>query len=360
MLAVPRAPQTGQQHNNPEIVGRNELVVIYYHYNHYLSLLPDESINNDALQSLPDSPHRSATYTQTMPLRQVIERLANKAEQAIDERREGAPPIPYASKPLSADFHHYAPYWQPIFQPSGPVSASFHHEQGNWGWGNNEAQNYTDSPANSFHTSSNGLVVRAIVDSTNSDPKKKYTSARLSSHARLSKARGCLSARITAPVATGIWPAFWLLPHDPFQWPTDGEVDIFEAWDGQRTNHSCLHWGHFNGQDWNKHRVIETAIPGIDHPQGVKFDFVWNEDKMLWCIDGNAVMKASRPAGARPMTDFRILINIAVGGNVCQGHMPRDGTYDLHVRELCLSDVPPSGWEGFDRDWARVKEGKTM
>lgn len=274
------------------------------------------------------------------------------------------PPIPYNSKPASQPSS--PPYWQPDLSPSVPVSANFKHELGNWGWGNNEAQNYVDHPQNSFHTPDGALIVRALINHQDPTPDAKFTSARLSSHQTLGRPRGSLSARITAPVAAGIWPAFWLLPQDPFQWPTDGEVDIMEAWNGDKTNHTCLHWGHFNGEDWNKHRVIETPVPHLDTRDGVRYDFAWDEDeasgrgRLVWYIDGRVVMKAEKPAGTRPMRDSRILINVAVGGNVCQGVMPQNGSYELCVRELAMWDQPPGGWQRFDKDFQSGKEGKTM
>ncbi|CAI7585174.1 unnamed protein product [Penicillium manginii] len=235
------------------------------------------------------------------------------------------------------------------------------------GWGNNEAQNYVDSPHNSFHsTQGDAVIVRALINHGHPDPAQKFTSARLTSHQTLSRPRGCLSARIMAPVARGIWPAFWLLPKDPFKWPEDGEIDIMEAWNGDAVNHTCLHWGHFNGDDWNKHRVLETPIPNITSPVGVKYDFIWDEDestgrgRLVWLIDGMPIMRAEKPPGTRNMSEFRILLNIAVGGNVCQGNMPSDGYYDTVVRELAMWDAPPGGWQEFERAWGASKDGNTM
>ena len=142
-----------------------------------------------------------------------------------------------------------------------------------------------------------------------------------------------------------------------------------EIWNGGRNNHSCLHWGHYDGKDWDKHRVVETDLPGMDYSRdsaGVRFDFVWDKDekgkegRMVWYIDGKSVMKASKPRGTRPMKDFRILINVAVGGNVCQGELPSDGVCELVLKDLALWDGPPVGWEGLSKDWKQAKEGKTM
>ncbi|CAG8086120.1 unnamed protein product [Penicillium olsonii] len=309
-----------------------------------------------------------------MPFRQALQGIFDKADKAWDELTNNSPqasqaappPIPTSSKPpLGYQQSQPQIYWRPNLHPEAPVSSNFYHEQGQHGWGNNEAQNYIDSPQNSFHWG-DAVILRALINHGHPDPAQKFTSARLSSHQTLDRSRGCLSARITAPVARGIWPAFWLLPKDPFKWPEDGEMDIMEAWNGDAVNHTCLHWGHFNGEDWNKHRVLETPIPNITSPSGVRYDFIWDEDestgggRLVWLIDGMPIMRAEKPPGTRKMSEFRILINIAVGGNVCQGTMPSDGCYETIVRELAMWDAPPGGWENFERLWRDSKDGNTM
>ncbi|KAF2186374.1 glycoside hydrolase family 16 protein [Zopfia rhizophila CBS 207.26] len=270
-----------------------------------------------------------------------------------------SPQPPPSSKPPPSNTSNA--YWQPSFSPSVPVTQNFRHELGAHGWGNNEAQNYVADAANSFHTPDGRLVVRSI------SHNGTYTSARLTSHQTLSRARGYLTVTVLAPCAEGIWPAFWLLPKDPFQWPNDGEVDIFESWNGDCVNHSCLHWGHFNGEDWNKHRVVETSIPTMPHQQHT-FGFTWIEEdgipewrgRMIWYIDGRPVMKGNIPLGTRRMEEFRVLINVAMGGNVCQGNLPRDGAYDFVVSDLKMIDEPVGGWGAFERDWGATLEGKAM
>jgi beta-glucanase (GH16 family) len=241
------------------------------------------------------------------------------------------------------------------------VTENFRHELGAHGWGNNEAQNYVDSPANSFHHD-NRLIVRGLVQNGT------YTSARLTSHRTLGRPRGYLSATILAPCAEGIWPAYWMLPQDPFVWPTDGEIDIFESWNGDAKNHSCLHWGHYNGEDWDKHRVAETHIPDM-HARPHTFGFAWMEEegqipgwrgRLVWFVDGRPVMKANIPPGTRRLEEYRILINVAMGGNVCGGKLPKDGYYDLVVSDLMMCEEPVGGWEEFERAWNVAPEGKTM
>ncbi|RDA91237.1 hypothetical protein CP533_3396 [Ophiocordyceps camponoti-saundersi (nom. inval.)] len=249
-------------------------------------------------------------------------------------------------------------YWKPRFQPDVAVSDDWEAKIGNGpdGWGNQELEFYTAEPANSFHTDDGKLVIRAVANNSSTEPDKKYTSARLVSRQTLARDQGVLTAVIQSPCADGIWPAFWLLPQEPFSWPTDGEIDIAETWNGDCENKSCLHWGfHHEPQ---KHRVLGTKIPDM-HCRPVRYDFAWQQPdgrpgqgRLLWYLDGRPVMKTSVPEGTRPMRDMNILLNVAMGGNVCGGKTPADGSYDMIVSTLFLSaELENGGWERFDRDW---------
>jgi beta-glucanase (GH16 family) len=259
-------------------------------------------------------------------------------------------PLPYSEKV----------YWKPSFGAATPVSQNFRHEVGDHGWGNNEKQNYTDSPANSFHHD-NRLVVRGLVQNGS------YTSARLTSHQTLSRPRGYIEATTLPPSAPGIWPAYWMLPCEPFNWPGDGEVDIMENWNDEKTNHSCLHWGHYNGEDAQKHRVVQTPLPDLT-TRPHTYGFAWIEEegipdwrgRLIWYIDGMPVMKGNIPAGSRRMEDYRILINIAMGGTCNKGQLPSDGYYDLVVSDLKMCEEPVGGWQAFEHAWNSTSEGKAM
>ena len=111
---------------------------------------------------------------------------------------------------------------------------------------------------------------------------------------------------------------------------------------------------------------METNIDNMAH-KTIRYEFVWEQDeskgrndgggRAMWYIDGRSVMKAEIPPGARRMDDWQIIINVAMGGNVCQGKMPADGHYDLVLHELKLMDEPTSGWGQFEADWQQAPEG---
>ena len=164
-----------------------------------------------------------------MPFSKHFDNLVSRAEGLIDQHRHPQqqaqqnqyqqyqqqpipPSIPFSSKP---NYQSSPAYW--TSDSSSAVSSSFQHKTGQTGWGNNELQNYTDNPQNSFYspspfTNQPILILQAIANSQASSQETKYTSARLVSHQTLSRQRGYLHIRVTAPIAAGIWPAIWLLP----------------------------------------------------------------------------------------------------------------------------------------------------
>ncbi|KAF7560162.1 hypothetical protein G7046_g4003 [Stylonectria norvegica] len=239
--------------------------------------------------------------------------------------------------------------------PSVPVSAEWDAKLGNAdGWGNQELEHYTANAENAFNTPEGKLVLRAIANNAAPSPEQRYTSARLVSKQTLQRDKGVLTAVVLSPCAEGIWPAFWLLPQEPFSWPVDGEIDIAETWNGDRENRTCLHWGHHH--EPQKHRVLGTKIPDM-HSRPVRYDFAWDQQsagqgRIVWYIDGKAAMKGHWPEGTRPLREFTILLNIAMGGNVCAGKTPADGTYEMVVEKLFLGSEPENGgWARFETDW---------
>lgn len=223
---------------------------------------------------------------------------------------------------------------------------------------------YIKLPANAPSSTQDGkLVVRAIANNASPNVESRYTSARLVSRQTLGRDRGVLTAIISSPCTDGIWPAFWLLPKEPFSWPGDGEFDIAETWNGDHENKSCLHWGFHH--EPHKHRTMGTLIHDMSS-RPVRYDFAWDQPegrsghgRVIWWIDGRPVMKAGIPEGTRPMRDWTILLNVAMGGNVCGGKTPRDGYYDMVVHTLFLSESPRNGgWDGFESDWKIAPDGR--
>jgi hypothetical protein len=320
-----------------------------------------------------------------MPLRDHLNRITGKLEDLIGQHNNAPtgqyqngphqqypgqsqpPPVPMHSRPGGGPqppVNQPTVYWRASFEPSAPVSQEWDQKTGNNnGWGNAELENYTASPENSFFTGDRKLVLRAISRPQHPDPGQRFTSARLVSRQTLGRSRGCLTTYLSMPCATGIWPAFWMLPREPFTWPHEGEVDIAESWNGDGENHSCLHWGFYTPEDHMKHLVRGTHIPDMASGRPIRFDFAWDcpsggpGGRLLWSIDGRPVMKNVMPEGTRRIDDWCVIINVAMGGNVCAGKTPPEGSYDFVVHEVKLSDDPEGGWGSFEAAWQVCPQG---
>jgi len=210
---------------------------------------------------------------------------------------------------------------------SYPSAANWAPQTGDGGWGNNELENYTNSPANASIVSDpaalNGqaLAITAIdtmPGSTAYSTVGRYTSARLQSLGLHSFQYGYMVARIRLPYGDGIWPAFWMLGTDigSVGWPDCGEIDMAEnignAAD-QPNNHGSLH----DGIDWTS---IFT-LPGgqLFHNDYHTFAAYWQPNQIQFYVDGNlyeTVTSAQQTGGTWEFNNtFYFLLNMAVGGN---------------------------------------------
>ena len=144
--------------------------------------------------------------------------------------------------------------WSDEFNgPAGslPDPANWNYDLGGGGWGNHEAETYTNSPSNVYQDGQGHVVIPAIRDSSGN-----FTSARLQTGAPLASTQttdlswlyGRIEARIKLPFGLGVWPAFWMLGEDigTVSWPQCGEVDIMENF-GTFNNNANVNNGTIHG-----------------------------------------------------------------------------------------------------------------
>jgi hypothetical protein len=103
------------------------------------------------------------------------------------------------------------------------------------------------NPVNSSETScydpaqstvSNGqLNLSAVARSCNG---KNFASGMVQTNGKYNFSYGYMEARMWLPAGTGMWPAFWT---DGQNWPTDGEIDVLEAYG----NNTCEYHYHYSG-----------------------------------------------------------------------------------------------------------------
>ena len=220
--------------------------------------------------------------------------------------------------------------WSDEFNgPAGsqPDATKWNYDLGGGGWGNGEAETYTNSPNNVFQDGQGNLVIRAIRDASGN-----YTSARLQTGAPGASTQttdlrwqyGRIEARIKLPFGQGVWPAFWMLGEDiaTVSWPTCGEVDIMENF-GTFNNNASINNGTAHGPGYSGGNGL-TAAATLPSGETVYDNYhvyaiEWSQNSIQWFVDGveyHTVTSASIPAGDQWVFNapFFILLNLAIGG----------------------------------------------
>lgn len=211
--------------------------------------------------------------------------------------------------------------WQDEFEGDVIDPSNWTYDIGGWGWGNGEAQYYTDRPENA--RVENGLLVIEARQERFED--SYYTSARLITQGLQSFKYGRIEARMKVPEGAGLWPAFWMLgndfernPADPFDsnWPHVGEVDIME-YVGREPDliMGTVHGPGYSGAGglgrWNRQ---EYAIADDFHTYAIE----WDEEGIRWFYDGELYYTLTpQLVGNREWVfdkEFFLLLNLAVGG----------------------------------------------
>jgi beta-glucanase (GH16 family) len=213
--------------------------------------------------------------------------------------------------------------WSDEFDGDTINPSNWTYDIGGWGWGNGEAQYYTDRPENA--RVENGLLV--IEARQEKFEEKYYTSARLITQGLQAFQYGRIEARIKVPPGAGLWPAFWLLgndfdrhPDDPFDsnWPHVGEVDIMEYVGREPelvmgTAHGPGYSGAGGLGRWNRQ---EYDIADEFHTFAVE----WDENGISWFYDGEHYYTLTPEiVGDREWVfdnEFFLLLNLAVGGQL--------------------------------------------
>ena len=132
------------------------------------------------------------------------------------------------------------PIWaDEFFENGSPNSSNWTYDLGAGGWGNAEAQTYTQNTENV--NVENG-VLKIIAKSNGSGG---YTSARIKSQGKFDFTYGRVDVRAKLPASAGTWPAIWMLGSnfESVGWPKCGEIDIMEqtGWDKNKVLGTC-HW----------------------------------------------------------------------------------------------------------------------
>jgi beta-glucanase (GH16 family) len=186
------------------------------------------------------------------------------------------------------------------------------------GWGNNELQYYQADNA----TVGNGLLT--ITAREENVAGHDYTSARMRTLGRGDWTYGRVEMRARMPIGQGLWQAFWMLPSDSIYggWAASGEIDIVE-YIGSHP-YRVLGTIHYGGSwPFNAYSTSSYFLPsGTFHDDFHVFAIEWEAGEIRWYVDD--LLYSTRrhwysAGGAFPApfnTDFHVLLNLAVGGNL--------------------------------------------
>ena len=101
--------------------------------------------------------------------------------------------------------------WSDEFDGEGLIDTSkWTYDIGNWGWGNNELQYYTENRLENARQENGNLIIEA----RKNDMGEQWTSARLTTRGKVTFVYGRIECRAKVPPNRGNWAAGWTLGDD--------------------------------------------------------------------------------------------------------------------------------------------------
>jgi beta-glucanase (GH16 family) len=220
-------------------------------------------------------------------------------------------PAQASSPAQAASTGHWKLTWSADFNKPGALNKWLYYSGGT-GFGGGQLEWY--DAANASINDDGQLVITA--DKGGSENKCwygpcQYTSARMETKNTFTQTYGEFEARIKFPVATGLWPAFWIEGANVYQvgWPACGEVDIAEI----NGSSPYLVTGSAHAPHRFKHPgslVVSQPIDDGFHTYGV----VWNPQGITWYFDGREFSHMNAYKGWPFDKPFFIILDLAVGG----------------------------------------------
>ena len=185
------------------------------------------------------------------------------------------------------------------------------------GFGNNEAQYYTDSEGN-LDVEDGVLTISATTDQVG---KNEYSSAKLVTKGLAHWKYGRFEVKAKLPAGKGIWPAIWMLPakNNYGGWPKSGEIDIME----HVGYNPDMIYGTVHTQSFNHMKGTQKGdslkIKNVYDDFHV-FAVEWRKDKIDFFID-NEKYHTFENTGNQNSDEwpfdqpFYMVLNVAVGGS---------------------------------------------
>ena len=236
--------------------------------------------------------------------------------------------------------------WSDEFNGNGlPDDTKWSYNIGDWGWGNNELQYYTMNETRNARQENGTLIIEAHKNENDN----KWTSARLTTHSKVSFKYGRIEFRAKVPVGRGTWAAGWLLGdayEDEISWPYCGEIDVLECvgyeindTTGNGINHATCHTRAYYFKQGNQigSEIEVDSMNSKFHTYAVE----WYPNKIEGYLDGELYYTYDKIANELewPFNQPQnLIINLAIGGG-WGGAKGVDSSYTSHQYSLDYNRV---------------------
>ncbi|MUP44939.1 glycosyl hydrolase family protein [Gramella sp. BOM4] len=200
--------------------------------------------------------------------------------------------------------------WEANFDDDSELDTSvWNYEIGNGdnGWGNQEAQYYTDE--NTSIVDGNLLITARRESESGFD----FTSSRITTQDNFEFTYGRVEARAKLPEGGGTWPAIWMLGNnfDEIGWPDTGEIDIMEH-KGTEPGviHGTLHYPGASGGNANGNTTTIQNPSSEFHT----YTMEWSAERIVFLVDGEVYHTYVNNPDSPFNKDFFLIMNVAMGG----------------------------------------------
>ena len=202
--------------------------------------------------------------------------------------------------------------WSDEFDTDGAPDATkwtYDLGSGSNGWGNNEAQTYTDNAENVI-VEDGALKIMAKADGNGG-----YTSSRIKTENLYEFTYGRVEVRAKLPATQGTWPAIWMLGanFDTVGWPVSGEIDIMEqtGQDKSKVSGTVHHPGVSPGAGNTKDTSIANASTEFHN-----YTVEWTSEAIKFVLDDTVFHEVANTEDLPFNADFFLILNIAMGGTL--------------------------------------------
>jgi beta-glucanase (GH16 family) len=211
--------------------------------------------------------------------------------------------------------------WSDEFDGSVIDTIKWTYDIGDWGWGNNEHQYYTQNRSENSRIEDGNLIIEA----RKNDMGNRWTSARLTTRGKVSFIHGKIEFRAIVPHEKGNWAAGWTLGDnyvDELSWPYCGEIDILESvgfemndTTGTGIAHASAHCGTYYFKiDNQPTAIIEVSKMNSDYHI---YTVEWTSDYVKTFVDGihYFTYEDNSTELSWPFDDPQnLILNLAMGG----------------------------------------------